>query len=142
MNGNVSKEGITADLEAMKEIGLGGAQIFDIGYGMPRGKVDFASPEWFDCVKHAAMESKRLGLDLALNTASGWSCAGGPWNVASNGMKFVTYSEKSINGPFRFVGKLPPLPFEGNYTAVTGTTSTIWLWLPILLLRMLRPRRP
>lgn len=27
MNGNVSKEGITADLEAMKAIGLGGAQI-------------------------------------------------------------------------------------------------------------------
>ena len=29
MNGNVTREGITADLEAMAEIGLGGAQFFD-----------------------------------------------------------------------------------------------------------------
>ena len=35
MNGNVSKEGITADLEAMKEIGLAGAQSFDCSCGIP-----------------------------------------------------------------------------------------------------------
>ena len=123
MNGNITKEGITADLEAMKDIGLGGAQIFDIDYGIPRGNVDFASPEWFDCAKHAAKEAKRLGLDLALNTGSGWSCAGGPWNVISNGMKFVTYSEKTVTGPARFEGRLPPLPFEGNYPSRYGNYS-------------------
>ena len=30
MNGNISKEGITADLEAMKQIGLGGATIVNV----------------------------------------------------------------------------------------------------------------
>ena len=115
MNGNITKEGITADLEAMKAIGLGGAQIFDIDYGIPRGKVDFASAEWFDCVKHAAKEARRLGLELALNTGSGWSCAGGPWNTVTNGMKFITHAELSVKGPARFSGKLPPLPFEGTY---------------------------
>lgn len=114
MNGNVTKEGISADLEAMKEIGLGGVQLFDIGYRMPRGNVDFASRKWFDCAKHAVQEAKRLGLDFALNTGSGWSIAGGPWNVLSNGMKFVTFSEKSVKGPLKFIGKLPELPFEGN----------------------------
>ena len=110
MNGNISKEGITADLEAMKEIGLGGAQLFDIGYGIPRGQVDFASPEWFDCARHAASEAKRLGLELVLNTASGWSCAGGPWNVISNGMKTVFSAEMTVKGPSKFKGKLPPPP--------------------------------
>ena len=28
MNGNVTKEGVTADLEAMKEMGIGGATVF------------------------------------------------------------------------------------------------------------------
>jgi hypothetical protein len=31
MNGNVTKEGITADLEAMAKVGIGGAQIFNVG---------------------------------------------------------------------------------------------------------------
>ena len=31
MNGNVTREGITADLEAMKRVGIGGAQIFNVG---------------------------------------------------------------------------------------------------------------
>ena len=115
MNGNVSKEGITADLEAMREIGLGGAQIFDIDYGIPRGPVDFASSAWRDCVKHAAYEARRLGLELVLNTASGWSCAGAPWTVPTNGMKFVTCRERRVKGPCRFDGRIAEPPFEGNY---------------------------
>ena len=39
MNGNVTKEGITADLEAMREIGLAGAQSFDCGCGIRRNAV-------------------------------------------------------------------------------------------------------
>ena len=38
MNGNISKEGITADLEAMKQIGLGGAAIVNTSCGIPVGK--------------------------------------------------------------------------------------------------------
>src|SRR6185503_17676467 len=41
MNGNVTKEGITADLEAMKRVGIGGAQIFVVDEGIPAGKVSF-----------------------------------------------------------------------------------------------------
>ena len=35
MNGNITREGITADLEAMKQIGLGGAQIFNVSESIP-----------------------------------------------------------------------------------------------------------
>src|SRR5271154_6423534 len=64
MNGNVTKEGITADLEAMKQIGLGGAEIFDADCSIPPGPVKFNSPEWHEMFIHAVQEADRLGLQL------------------------------------------------------------------------------
>ena len=37
LQGNVTREGITADLEAMKRVGLGGAQIFNLSEDLPVG---------------------------------------------------------------------------------------------------------
>ena len=112
MNGNVSKEGITADLEAMKAIGLGGAQIFDAGCDIPEGPIAYNTPEWFDVIKHAAAEARRLGLELCLPNCSGWSSSGGPWNPAKNSMKFVVFTETDVTGPTTFNGTLrqPPDP--------------------------------
>ncbi len=39
MNGNVTKEGITRDFEAMAAAGIGGMQIFAVGCAIPAGKV-------------------------------------------------------------------------------------------------------
>src|SRR6187549_2952032 len=46
MNGNVTKEGITFDLEAMKRVGIGGVLNFDAGTGIPKGPVEYLSYEW------------------------------------------------------------------------------------------------
>ena len=46
MNGNISKEGITKDLEYMKAAGIESALIFDTWVGIERGPVDYASKEW------------------------------------------------------------------------------------------------
>ncbi|MDR2641836.1 MAG: hypothetical protein LBC74_03475, partial [Planctomycetaceae bacterium] len=43
MDGNLSKEGITADLESMKQQGIGGVIIMEVNVGVPRGKVGFMS---------------------------------------------------------------------------------------------------
>src|SRR6266581_1218914 len=43
MNGNVTKEGITKDLEAMREVGVGGVFNFDVGTGIPKGPVEYLS---------------------------------------------------------------------------------------------------
>ncbi len=110
MNGNVSKEGITADLEAMAQIGLGGAQIFDAGCDIPPGPVAFNTPAWFDAIRHAAKEAKRLGLGLCLPNCSGWANSGGPWNPPENGMKFLALTETKVKGPGRFAGRLPAPP--------------------------------
>ncbi len=63
MNGNITKAGITADLEAMKQIGLGGATIVNVDCGIPRGPVQFMSPEWREDFKFAVQEANRLGLE-------------------------------------------------------------------------------
>src|SRR5215469_4475041 len=59
MNGNITREGISADLEAMKQIGLGGATIVNVDCDIPRGPVPFMSPEWRGDFKFAVEEANR-----------------------------------------------------------------------------------
>ena len=107
MNGNISKAGITADLEAMKEIGLGGATIVNVDCKIPRGPVNFMSPEWRDDFKFSVQEAARLGLDLTVENCAGWSSSGGPWNTPEHGMQKVTTSETTVTGPKQFSAPLP-----------------------------------
>ena len=107
MNGNVTKAGITKDFEALAEIGVGGVQMFDAGCDIPAGSLAFNSTEWFDLLKHAALESKRLGLEICLPNCSGWSSSGGPWVAPSNGMMMVDWTATDVlMGPCTFNGKL------------------------------------
>ena len=113
MNGNVTKEGITADLEAMAAAGLGGAQLFDAGLALPQGPVAFASEAWYDCLVHANREAKRLGLELCLANCSGWTSSAGPWITPALSMKYVTNTVVRVKGGVRFDGALP-LPARTN----------------------------
>ena len=115
MNGNVTQAGITADLEAMARVGIGGAQIFNAGENIPHGPVSFNSPEWIELVRHAAKEAKRLGLELCIHNCAGWSSSGGPWNTPENGMKVVVTSETQAQGPAAFSGKLSQPPAKLDY---------------------------
>ena len=115
MNGNVTKEGITGDLEAMKQIGLGGAEIFNADCGIPAGAVKFNSPEWHELFTHAVREANRLGLQLEAHNCAGWSSSGGPWNAPSNGMMRVVTSEIHLTGPTNFAGVLPEPSTKFNY---------------------------
>ena len=110
MNGNITTEGLKDDLEAMKDIGLGGATIVNVDSGIPRGPVEFNSPAWHADFKFAVEEANRLGLELCLENCAGWSSSGGPWNTPSNAMQRVTTSEVKVIGPARFDAVLPQPP--------------------------------
>ena len=110
MNGNVTKEGITADLEAMARVGIGGAFVFDVSDSIPEGPVGFATDEWMEMLRHADAEARRLGLALGLSNCSGWSSSGGPWVAPADSMKSVVWTETRVAGGTRFSGKLPSLP--------------------------------
>ncbi len=110
MNGNITKEGITADLEAMKQIGLGGATIVNVDCDIPRGPVPFMSSEWRDDFKFAVQEANRLGLKLCVENCAGWSSSGGPWTTTTNAMQRLTSSEVTVIGPIHFNAVLPSPP--------------------------------
>jgi hypothetical protein len=114
MNGNVTKEGVTADLEAMKRVGVRAATIVIIGGG-PKGPISFQSPQFYDMVKFAASEAKRLGIELGLENCAGWSSSGGQWVTPEYSMQIVTSSEKTVTGPATFAEVLPQPHQEKNY---------------------------
>ena len=76
MNGNVTKEVITCDFEALAKAGIGGVQMFDAGCAIPPGPLKFNSDAWFDMFAHAHKEAKRLGLEICIPNCSGWSSSG------------------------------------------------------------------
>ena len=107
MNGNMSKECITADFEAMAKTGIGGVLVLDVGCFIPAGPVVFASPEWYDIMLHLHKEAKRLGIEVTLPNCAGWSSSGGPWLTAEHAMKNTVVTETPVKGPRRFSGVLP-----------------------------------
>jgi alpha-L-rhamnosidase/F5/8 type C domain len=117
MNGNVSKEGIKADLEWMKRVGIGGFQNFD-GGGGGRGaaaaakRVDFLSPEWKEDFRYAASLADQLGLEMARASSPGWSETGGPWVTPEQAMKKFVWTETRVAGGTPFTGKLAQPPGE------------------------------
>jgi hypothetical protein len=111
MNGNVTKEGITLDLEAMARVGIGGFQNFDAGTGIPKGPIVYLSPEWFELKKHTIDEANRLGLEFTMHNCPGWSSSGGPWITPELSMQEVTWSELVIDGG-KSVNINLPRPFQ------------------------------
>jgi len=107
VNDNISKEGITADLEAMKRVGVGGAQIFNVDVGVPSGGVTFMSDRWREMIRHAVKEAARLGLELCIHNCAGWSSSGGPWVKPEHAMLIVVTRTVQVRGPRRFSEQLP-----------------------------------
>jgi len=120
MDGNMTREGITADLEAMAKAGLGGGILMEVDVGIPRGPVEFMSPRWQELFRHAVKEAERLGLELTLNAGPGWTGSGGPWVRPEQSMQHLVASETNLTGPLHFEGPLakpaPRQPFFGEAT--------------------------
>ncbi|HTL73193.1 MAG TPA: glycosyl hydrolase [bacterium] len=120
LNGNVTKESITHDLEEMKAKGFGGAVIFDAdgasqgGNGkVPHGPV-FFSPEWRELYKHTLREADRLGLEMSLNIQSGWNL-GGPMVAAGDAPKKLVWSEILVTNGSSSIYLPPPKGRDGFY---------------------------
>ena len=89
IDGNVTREGITADLEAMARVGIGGVLIMDVWQHVPSGPVAFFSDEWRKLFAHAVAEADRLGIVVSMNNDGGWAGSGGPWNPPELSMQQV-----------------------------------------------------
>lgn len=107
LNQNINKEAITADLEAMRRVGVGGVLIMEVSQGVPAGEVKFASEKWREMFKHVVAEADRLGLKVNMNNDAGWTGSGGPWVKPEHAMQNLTWSKMKISGPKNFDGVLP-----------------------------------
>ena len=113
MNGNITKEGITDDLEWMHRIGIAGFQNFDAALNTPKvvdKRLIYMTPEWKDAFKFAIEKGQQFGFEMAVAGSPGWSESGGPWVKPQQAMKKLTWSQTTVEGGKPFHGVLPPPP--------------------------------
>ena len=116
MDGHLTKEGITADFEAMKKVGIGGMIHMDVDVGVPRGKEPFMGEQWQGNFTHAVLECERLGLEFTTITGPGWTGTGGPWIEAEDSMQHLVPVSVNAQGPGKFDQILPlPQPRISGY---------------------------
>lgn len=112
IEGNISKEGVEKDLEAMKAAGINRAFVANIGgagTGDPNSqyKVEFMSDEWWNITRAALKKATELGIDIGMFNSPGWSQSGGPWIKAGQTMRYLNSSRTVVKGLGQVTVKLP-----------------------------------
>lgn len=114
ISGNVSKAGVTADLEAIASAGISGVHLFhghftdDVWPGVET-PVKCLGPLWNDALNHTARECQRLGMKFTMQNCPGWAMSGGPWIEPQNTMRHVMMSNVNVEGG-KFVNVVLPQP--------------------------------
>src|SRR5450756_985360 len=125
-NGNVTKAGITADLEAMKRAGIGGVIIMDVveRFAPPPGTADFMNPEWQELFQFAVTEAHRLGIEINMTNGPGWCGSSGPWITPEYSMQMHVTTNQICEGPTNLSLVLPKPPTD-NRRGQDGFNSTV-----------------
>jgi hypothetical protein len=137
INGNVSRDGIAADLRAMAENGFGAARIFSVN-SKTQGPLLFASPEWFDTFRFTVETAARHGLEIGIHNCDGWSEAGGPWIAPEQSMQELTWKLVRVTGPAEggAVSPKPPPSAAGKTAAAAENAAEQTITLPPLDARL------
>ena len=105
MDGLVSREGITADLEAYKEAGIGGVQNFQVGgpmQGLAKDTTNaIGSERWQRLMRFAIDECRRLGLSFGTHNCPGWSSSAYPAVKQEYAMQKLVWSTTVASGKSR-----------------------------------------
>ncbi|RPD41239.1 glycosyl hydrolase [Chitinophaga barathri] len=91
LNGHITEEGISKDLEAMRQMGLGGALLFNVEGAVPRGPVDMGGLQWRSMVLFTLKEAQRLQLQIALHNSAGFSGTGGSFVQPAQSMQQLVW---------------------------------------------------
>lgn len=124
MYGAVTEEGIKADLEAMKNVGLGGTYLMPIKAvetaPQYEGKAPQLSPEWWRLVGRSMEIADSLGLKLGMHICDGFALAGGPWISPAESMQKVVTADTIVKGGVVENLVLPvPENYEGYYEDIS-----------------------
>ncbi len=101
MDGLVSKEGITTDLEAYKAAGIGGVQQFLVGGPVQVAASDstnaIGTDNWRCLMKHAIEECARLGLTFGTHNCPGWSSSAYPTVTPEYSMQKLVWRRECLS---------------------------------------------
>lgn len=125
MDGNLSKEAITKDLESMKAVGIGNVLFLEVNVGVPRGTVDFLGKKWQDIFVHAVRESERLGIAMSLGVGPGWNGSGGPWVSGHESMQHLVSSSIQVSSNGKIPLMLPKPAPKPPYFGEIGFTAEL-----------------
>lgn len=119
MYGAVSEAGIKADLQAMKDVGLGGCYLMPIRgaaehpeYG---GKADALNDNFWQLVDIALTQADSLGLEMGIHVCDGFALAGGPWISPEESMQKIVFCDTILSGGFRHLRMPKPQHYENYY---------------------------
>ena len=102
MYGAVSEAGIKADLQAMKDVGLGGCYLMPIRGAQERpeyqGTADALSENFWRMVDCALEQADSLGLEMGIHVCDGFALAGGPWITPEESMQKIVFAEDLFVG--------------------------------------------
>ena len=100
INGNISKEGITKDLEAMKRVGVGGVIWMEVSgpRWAPQGPIEAGSKQWHEAMQWAISEADRLGVGFTLSVDFGYG-SGGSHITPDISMQKLVWTQTDISGP-------------------------------------------
>lgn len=126
MDGNITEESMTKDLESMKQAGIGNLMYLEVNVGVPRGKVDFFSEEWQRLFAHAVKEAERLGIEISLGLGPGWTGSGGPWVKPEESMQHIVSGSVIIEGGKSTDITLPIPPPKSPYFGLPSELTQQW----------------
>ena len=155
MYGAVSREGIHADLQAMKDAGLGGCYLMPIrgtddapdnlpaptnlppkGEAKPHpqpllgagvGAAQQLTPQFWQMVDYAMQQADSLSLQMGVHICDGFALAGGPWITPEESMQHVVWSDTIVEvGADGLVALPQPAVTGGYYEDIAAFACPVW----------------
>ncbi|WP_247235689.1 glycosyl hydrolase [Telluribacter sp. SYSU D00476] len=109
LNGHTDTTLLKEELRSIRNAGLGGVDIFEIGFrhdGLVPAGPAFMGDESLNTITMAIREAMKLGLEVGLNLASSWN-AGGSWVTPEHAAKSLYFSKIAVDKPGRQAIKVP-----------------------------------
>ena len=119
IDGNVTREGLSADIAAIADAGISGIQFFHGGWPQDElwpgvtNRITSMSENWMELVKFAEMECHKHGLMFKMQNCPGWSMSGGPWISPERAMRKLVCFEP---------GKKPKFDASDDFREIGSVT--------------------
>ena len=119
IDGNVTREGLSADIAAIADAGISGIQFFHGGWPQDElwpgvtNRITSMSENWMELVKFAESECHKHGLMFEMQNCPGWSMSGGPWISPERAMRKLVCFEP---------GKKPKFDASDDFREIGSVT--------------------